>query len=284
MWRIFILVAFTAPAFGSQAPLKVMVSVAPLMYFTERVGGPRVEVRSMVKPGFSPATYEPTPRQITDLSASDLYIRAGVPFEDAWIPRFQTANPDMPILDTRAGAAGEVGISQGHGPHADHDPHVWTDPRLAGEIALAIRDALISLSPADRVLFEAGFEELSAELDALDRDIRETLADLPNRRFMVYHPAWGHFAERYGLVQISIERDGKEPGARALAELIDEARREGIQVVFVQPQFDRRLAARVASELGGRVEVLDPLSPDYAANLREVARRIAQASDGTKSR
>jgi zinc transport system substrate-binding protein len=102
------------------------------------------------------------------------------------------------------------------------------------------------------------------------------LQDLPQRRFLVLHPAWGYFADTYGLVQIPVERDGKEPGAQALAELVDEARRDGLKVIFVQPQFNPKPAETQA--IGGRIEVLDDLAPDYAANLRRAAWLLVEAA------
>jgi zinc transport system substrate-binding protein len=94
---------------------------------------------------------------------------------------------------------------------------------------------------------------------------------------MVFHPAWGYFAETYGLTQVPIEKEGKEPGARALAALIEQARREQVKVIFVQPQFSRRSAEQVARAIGGQVVAIDPLAPDYADNLRQAARSIAAA-------
>ena len=95
---------------------------------------------------------------------------------------------------------------------------------------------------------------------------------------MVHHPAWGYFAQEYGLEQVAIEHEGKEPDVRQLAELIQRARRDGVQVVFAQPQFDPASAELVAAEIGARVELLDPLAYDWATNLRHVARRIAEGA------
>lgn len=94
---------------------------------------------------------------------------------------------------------------------------------------------------------------------------------------MVFHPAWGYFAETYGLTQIPVQREGKEPGAKALAALVDEARREGVKVIFVQPQLSSRAAEQLARAIHGRVETIDPLAPDYVENMLRVARLIAEA-------
>jgi zinc transport system substrate-binding protein len=139
----------------------------------------------------------------------------------------------------------------------------------------AIRGKLTELAPEHAAAFARNHDAFVAELDTLDRDLHKLLDPLPDRRFMVFHPAWGYFADTYGLTQVSIEREGKEPGARSLATLIDQAKRERIKVVFVQPQFDKRSATQVAQAIGGVVVAVDPLASDYIDNLRRVGREFA---------
>lgn len=292
-------------------PLRVFVSVLPQQTFVERIGGSHVVVESMVKPGFSPHTYEPTPSQIARLAGADLYVSIGVPFEDAWAERIRAANPTMRILNVRDGIAprvmeahdhdGEENAGQGqaheerempeHARQHDHepagneqtradaeqDPHIWTSPVLVKRMAVNIQQTLAELDPTHASEYRDNLAAFHADLDALDRDIRAQLAGLTQRRFMVFHPAWGYFAETYGLEQIPIEKAGKEPGPRSLTALIDQARREEVRVIFVQPQFPRKSAEQVAKAIDGRVEVIDPLSPDYFANLRQVARAISNS-------
>jgi zinc transport system substrate-binding protein len=273
---------------GAAEPLRVFVSVLPQKTFVEKVGGDRVRVEAMVQPGDSPHTYDPTPRQVAALSQADLYVAVGGTFEDAWMGRIRGVNPRMQVLDTGEGitlrrleahedADGhEAGRHQHDHAHGASDPHLWTSPPLVKQMVPRIRDALSGLDPAGAAFYAANAAAFSDELDALDRDIRARLAGAAGSRFMVYHPAWGYFADAYGLIQIPIEREGKEPGPRALAALIDQARRDGVRVVFVQPQFSQKAAAQVAAAIGGRVEVLDNLAPDYEANLRRVADALAR--------
>ena len=169
---------------------------------------------------------------------------------------------------------------QGHDAHADgheQDPHVWTSPLLAQHMAGRIRDKLSELAPDHARDFARNHDAFVAELVALDAELHKSLDPLPNRKFMVFHPAWGYFAAHYGLTQVSIEREGKEPGARGLAALIGQARQEKIKVVFVQPQFDKRQAHQVARAIGGGVVSVDPLAADYVDNLRRVGRQFVQA-------
>ncbi len=272
MLRVLLLTLALTPLSGNAAPLRVFVSVPPQQTFVEKVGGDHVAVTAMVRPGFNPATYEPSPRQISALADTSLYVRTGVPFEKVWMERIRSANPEMRVLDARDGID-----LRAHPGEPDHDPHVWTSPPLVRLMATNIRDALVELDPANRQDYARNHDAFAAELDELDREIRALLRGVTHRTFMVFHPAWGYFADTYGLTEIAIEHEGKEPGARTLAALIERARRENIQVVFAQPQFDQKLAAEVARAIGGRVVLIDPLSPDYADSLRRAAREMAGA-------
>jgi zinc transport system substrate-binding protein len=277
--------------------LTVFASVLPIRTFVEQVGGERVDARVMVLPGQSPATYDPSPRQVAALAEAALYLRVGVPFEDAWMRRIRAANPEMVVVDLRQGLPlrplEEHDHDHDHGDHDhDHDsgpgdadgsgeamdPHVWTSPVLARAMTAVIRDQLTALDPAGGEVYRANRAAYAAELDGLDAELRAMLDALDNRRFMVYHPAWGYFAETYDLTQIPIEREGKEPGPRRLTGLIEQARAFDIRLILVQAQFDERAARQVAKSIGGRVETVDPLAPDYVATLRRLGRLIAAAN------
>lgn len=274
---LLVLLLLPAPVLSADRPL-VFTTVLPLKTFVERIGGGRVEVHSLVQPGQSPHGFEPSPRQVAQLSRADLYVRAGLGFEEAWMPRLRSVNRDMAVLDVRDGLPLRRLEDHDHGrDHDGPDPHVWTSPPLVKVMSAAIRDALIRLDPAQGDAYRAGHAAFAAELDTLDAELRALLAHVPSRRFMVYHPAWGYFADTYGLTELAIEREGKEPGAKALAGLIDQARREGVRVILVQPQMNPEAAEQVARAVGGTVATADPLAADYSDSLRRVARLIAGA-------
>jgi zinc transport system substrate-binding protein len=295
MRNIMLFIWLLAPALSNAEPLQVFVSVLPLKTFVEKIGGNSVTVQTMVQPGDSPHTYDPTPKQISALAKTDLYVLTGVPFEKVWMERVRSANPHMKVLDARVGIdlrtiehhehetvhngqQQDKAHDPGHFNDSERDPHIWTSPPLVKQMAKNIRDMLTELDPAQGQAYEDNYAAFAAELDTLDRDIRALLKEVNNRKFMVFHPAWGYFADTYDLIQIPIEQEGKEPGARALTELIKQAKRENVKVIFVQPQFNKKSAEQVASAIGGRVVAIDPLSPDYATNLRKMAQLIAEAS------
>ena len=276
----FVLILLLSTGAVTAAPL-VFVSVLPLAWFVEQVGGEHVVVESLVGPGQNPAVYDPTPRQITRLAGADLFVRVGVPYETGWMPRLVTVNPAMRVIDARDdlpllplplhdhGTAG--------GSRNDVDPHVWTDPRLGIRIAARIRDALAGIDPAGAARYAANFDALSMQLEALDAEIRQRLSGIGHRTFLVFHPALGYYAAAYGLHQVAIEQLGKEPGPQALAGVIELARGENIRAILVQRQFSTKSAEAVAAALGARVAVVDPLAGDYPAGLRQVTDVLAEA-------
>jgi zinc transport system substrate-binding protein len=266
--------------------LKVFVSVTPLNYFVERIGGRHVQVAVMVEPGHSPHTYEPTPQQIAALSGARAYVRIGMPFEVFWIDRIQAIYPNLKIIDPRRGIdllpmryqAVNIGGKNRGGDvhsHTSGDPHVWLDPLQVKIIAENIRDELIELDRGNSDVYNWNTQQFLDGLDQLDADIRKLTNKVRNRRFLVFHPAWGYFARAYGLEQLSVEYEGKEPGPRTLANLMATVKQLNISTVFVQKQFSTRLAGTLATEIDGRVVVLDPLAEDYFDNLRRAAKAIS---------
>ncbi len=261
-------------------PVHVFVSIPPLQYLVEKVGGAQVRVQTLVGPGQSPATYEPGPKVMAKLDQARLLVRTGVPFEKAWIGKIQAAHPSLKIWDARTDLPLRQMQGQGHADH-DHgtrDPHFWTNPLLFKQAAHHLAAVLAELMPEQRATFEKNAQVFGRQLDAVDQDIRGLLAGLSKHDFMVYHPSWGYFADAYGLHQRAIEVEGKSPGARGLAKLVDQLRQSGLKTLFVQPQFSQQNARALAAETGGKVVVIDPLAYDYLNNLRQTAAKIAEAN------
>ncbi len=249
-------------------PIPVFVSIVPQKYFVERIGGDHVKVEVMVKPGESPATFNPNPKKMSLLSQAKLYFNIGVPFETIWIDRIQSIHPDLqfiPLHNTHKNS--ETG----------HDSHIWTSPARVKVMAQKIKDTLSRIQPEQEKYFKANLQVFSNDLDALDRDIRAILARNDNHRFMVFHPAWSYFAKDYDLEQISIEEEGKEPGPRALQKIIQKGKRLGIKVIFVQKQFSLSIAENIAKMIGATVREMDPLAEDYLENMRQTAKAISGA-------
>lgn len=270
--------------------LRVYVSIEPLQYFVERVAGPRGDVAVLVEAGKRPETYEPTPRQVGALAGADVFFGVGLPLEAAWrrqLRETESSGPEWVDLGeggSEPGAAGDhddegggTVVASGHGGHDGIDPHIWLDPVEAQRMVVRIAGVLGRLDSANADAFEANAATLRDELQSLHGEIAGLLAESGVESFLVYHPAWGHFARTYGLQQISIESQGKEPGPRGLTEVIRKAKEAGIRTVFVDPRHSRRPAEAVAEAIDARVERLDPLAYDYIENLRRAAQAIADS-------
>ncbi|MCG8473296.1 MAG: zinc ABC transporter substrate-binding protein [Desulfobacterales bacterium] len=262
--------------------VQVFVSILPQKAFVEHIGGDRVDVSVLVSPGESPATYRPKPSRIAKLAASNIYFRVGVPFENQLLPKVKGLSRELLVVDTRKGIA--LRQMRGHHEHGDHhhdgedhegaDPHIWLDPMRVKRQAEIIRDALSAFDPQGRKTYEKGYLTFASELDALHDELKQALEPVKGSVLYVYHPAFGYFAEAYGLVQKAVEVEGKRPKGKTLSKFIQQAKRDKARVIFVQPQFDRHAAEKIAHAIGGSVVALDPLSEDYLKNLKKMATNI----------
>ena len=271
----------------SAETLQIAVSIQPQAYFVQKIGGDFVSVTVLVPPGANPATYEPKPTQMVSVSASKVYFAIGVPFEQAWLPKFSSVNPSLTIIYTDAGIEKIPMHSVHHHGVSGHrmkdrggamlDPHIWLSPPLVKIQAEHILNGLKQSDPIHAKRYETNFFQFSEEIDRLDADLRRLFSDLGQVRFLVFHPSWGYFAETYGLEQIPIEFEGKAPKPAVLQALIKAARSSDIKVVFVQPQFSTRSAETIAAAIGGKVMIADPLAADWEENLRRQAVKIKSA-------
>ncbi|MBW1723394.1 MAG: zinc ABC transporter substrate-binding protein [Deltaproteobacteria bacterium] len=254
--------------------LKVFVSILPQAYFVERIGGEAVDVEVLVGPGQSPATYEPTPKQMARLGRARVYFRVGTPFEKGFIRKVKAAFKNLEIVDTRKGVPLRYfSTSRGDGTEVP-DPHIWLDPKRVRIQAATICDTLCRLLPERAETFRRNLQNFLEDLERLDRRIADILGPLKGGTFFVFHPAFGYFGDSYGLKQEAVEIAGKQPGPRQLAELIERARRKHVRVIFVQPQFARNLAEKVARAIGGAVVPIDPLPRDYLKGLERMAEAL----------
>ena len=255
--------------------LKVFVSIVPQKYFVKKIGDDLVDVSVMVRPGASPATYEPKPKQMVALSRAKVYFAIGVPFEKAWLKKIISANPKMLVVYTEAGI--EKMPMKEDKPNGIKDPHIWLSPPLVKVQAKNIMDALQKVDLAHSSVYKANYKKFIREIDNLDAELRRIFLGKEGERFMVFHPSWGYFARIYGLKMVPVESEGKAPKPEALQRLIETARRDGIRVVFVQPEFSTKSAEIIAKAIGGEVVFASPLNPDWARNLKEVAEKFRAA-------
>jgi len=278
-------------------PLNVTVSILPQKYFINRIGGEKIHVNVMVGPGESPHTYEPKARQMTDLSNSSVYFKIGVEFEEAWMDRITSANPDMEIVDlskeiTHIPTASfyhentktfgdQIVQEQEENEHQHNDqtdPHIWTSPQNGILIAQQIYLSLAELDPENEPFYQKNLNDLLADINNLQSQIQSALMENGTDKFLVFHPAWGYFSKEFGLEQIVVEVGGTEPSARELAAVISEAQNAGIHVIFAQPEFNTQTAEYIAEEINGSVILISPLAENWLENLSLIAEEIAAAN------
>ena len=267
----------------ASSKLSVYVSILPQKYFVQQICKELSDVQVMVPAGANPATYEPKPRQMAAISKARLYFSIAVPFENAWLKKIAGTNPDMTVIPTDRGiqklpmAVHRHHEEQAPPEHGTLDPHIWLSPPLVMIQARTILEAMQAVDPVHRSVYESNFRAFISQLSDLDAELRGIFIGSAGRQFMAFHPSWGYFAQAYGLKQVPIEIEGKEPKPAHLRELIEHAREDGIQAVFVQPQFSARSAKLIAGEIGAQVIIADPLAEDWAENLRAVARKFESA-------
>jgi len=271
-----------APEATTNDRVGVVVTILPQAEFVENVGGEKIWVTVMVPPGASPHTYEPKPAQMTALAKAEMYAKvgSGVEFEIVWMDKLLATNPDMLVVDCSRGIELQEMVAEDEHEHSERgDPHIWMSPANARIMVRNICAGLIGVDPENRSYYVQNRDAYLRQLAEIDREMRDSLAGVENRRFMVYHPAFGYFASEYDLAMITIEREGKEPTAASLAHLIEQAKAHDIRVIFAEPQFDPKSAEVVAKAIGGRVVLIDPLAKDYIGNLRLILSEILPAME-----
>ncbi len=277
------------------AAVKVSVGIDPVAWLAESIGGEYVDVEVLLEPGSSPATYDPSPRQVADLAEAEVYFLVGVPFELNLMNKTTRILRNLQVCDLRYGITmREFSVAEGHDHGDEHtsagdhnhaeghyDPHIWLDPQLMKIMAHTIVDELKRLDSTHADIYEQNLVVTTNQLERLDLDIREILAGYGGRSFYVFHPSFGYFADRYNLKQVAIERSGREPGPKYLVDLARRARGENIRHLFIQRQFATNAAYAIAAEIGADAVPLDPLAKNYIDNMRSIARTIANSFDYT---
>jgi zinc transport system substrate-binding protein len=254
----------------------VAVTILPQAGFVENIGGDKVEVVVMVPPGASPHTYEVTPGQMTKLSNAKMYAKVGSPveFELAWMDKLIAVNKSMLVVDCSRGIEF---MTSADPDESGQDPHIWLSVKNARVMVQNICDGLVQVDAANKSYYEENCADYLEKLTELDSELAEDLSGVKNRSFIVFHPAFGYFARDYNLKQIAVEQGGKEPDADYIVRLIEEAKEQGIRVIFVSPQYSTKSAESIAREIGGKVVIIDSLAKDFIGNMRAIESAMKQA-------
>ena len=273
---LFLSVTLTACRQAKHDNSKVLtVSIEPLRYVVKAIVDDKYEVNTLMPQGASPETYEPVPRQMMELDGSEMVIRMGtLGFEQAKLPQMVASVPHLTMIDA---AQGIPMLADSH--HHAHDtesldPHTWMSPQNLVVMARNVTRALCEKDTMNAPFFKQRLARFEKNMDVLDVQLRKALLHLPSRSFLIYHPALGYMARQYGLQQLAVEHDGKEPSAAYMQQLVNKCRNENVKVVFISKEHSGRAAQRIANELGAKVVNINPLDYDVPAQMKMIAKSL----------
>ena len=252
--------------------IQIAVSIVPQETFVKAVGGDLVDVVTMIPPGASAANYQPTMEQMASFENSNVYFPIGVPTEKVNIMPNVGDVPVVSMVDKVEAVYEKVTFENG-----SRDPHMWLSPKRVVVMIESICEELTKIDPDSKDTYETNAESYIKKLNELDQTIKDSLVNVENKEFIVYHPAFGYLADDYGLKMYSLEVDGKEATASHLQEIIDFAKENNIKVIFHQAEIDSSQSQTFADEIGGKTALLAPLSPDYISNLESMAKVMKEA-------
>lgn len=263
------------------ATTNVSVTIEPQKRIVKAIGGELVNVNVMVQSGDDPHTYEPRPKQMVNISKSDIYFAVGLEFEKVWLPKFQALNKKMLISDLSIGIK-KIEVEQCHIDHEGHghhhegsfDPHIWTSPQNIKLMALNTFVALSLKDKTNKKIYEKNLNKFLNTIDTTDMTIKGLLAG-NGKAFMVFHPSWSYFAKYYNLEQIVVEVQGKEPKPKELIDILEQAKKSNVKAIFTQSEFSSKSVKIIAKELNIPIVSISNLDFNIENTLIELARYIA---------
>lgn len=270
--------------------LKVIVSIPPLQWLVEQIGGELVQVQSLTVSGDDPHSYEPSPAQMTAVSQADLYLSIQVEFEEVWIPRFQSNNKNLLVKDVSEGIERinmpeSLTEDEEHEDHAheEHhhdglDPHVWLSPSGMKQLAIQAAEALKLADADNAAVYASNLEACLQKIGSIDEQLSTMLANPARQQFLIVHPSLGYLADEYKLIMLPVEVDGQEPTPAQMAALLNASQEYGIHTLFVQQGSNIASANALADQAGIETIVeFDPLAYDWEANLLGIGQALQKA-------
>jgi len=241
--------------------LTIYSTVFPLQYFTERIGGKYVNVKTIYPPGADEHTFEPSQKDMIKLADSDLFFYIGLGLE-GFVEKTKESlkNENVTLIPTAENLI--LDPAEEHEAHEDHEddghgdfnPHVWLDPIYSKEMAAVIRDSLIEKMPQNKETFNQNYQMLADELDQLNSEFESTIQNAKHKEILVTHAAFSYWEQRYGIEQISISglSTTNEPTQRELEEIISLADKEGLHYILFEQNVQSKLAEIVQKEIGAK--------------------------------
>ena len=265
---LIICVAISCKNKSNEKPI-VSVSILPQKYFIEQIAGDFLEINVMIPPGMSPANCDLSMAKLQKLNDSDICFSMGhLPFETTHLYPVLKNKKDIQVIhhsdNIELIGGGCCAAHAGEGI----DPHIWMSIANANSIANDIYNTLAKRYPKQESKLRINYEALKIQIDSISTTTEQLFNNKRHSAFLIYHPALTYFANDYGLEQIAIEDEGKEPNPMHLKKVIDTARQKGIKLIFIQKQFDLTNAQSIAKEIGGKVIPIDPLEENWIEGMK----------------
>lgn len=252
----------------------VYVTIEPLRFFAEQIAGEHFLIQSMVPKGSSPETYDPAPQQLIELAESKAFLFVGkLGFEQQWLQKLEENAPSVHFCETGNG----VRYIEGHhheGEEEKMDPHIWTTPSNAIQISRNICNLFCELDTAHQEEYVKNLSQLVTQIQQTDAEIRKIAEEGIQQTFGIYHPSLTYFANDYGLTQLSIEEEGKEPSPAQLQTLIRQCKEKDVRVIFIQQEFNEHNAEIISQSCGARLVTINPLSYDWMGEMVNIAKSL----------
>ncbi|MBS0615633.1 MAG: zinc ABC transporter substrate-binding protein [Verrucomicrobia bacterium] len=257
---------------SSERPADVLVTTAPYATFTQRIAGDLLKVEVLVPPGTNPHIYEPTPKQVERILGVHIWFRLGETIETRVLGAMEENNPQLIVVDLTKGFGlrheGEEGL----------DRHLWMSPKLAMEQSKIIAQTLEETYPEHKEKFQNGLGALLKDLEALDLQLTQQLAPIKGQAMLVSHPAFGYFCEEFGLEQLSVEVEGKDPLPQDIENMLQTAQKNTVRAVFILPEYNNKGAILIAEKLGLPVYEIDPYAANYFETMQTLGNLLAKSN------
>lgn len=282
LFWLWLFIGLSTTLAQSHAPLHILVSVLPQKELIESLAGDSVQITILIPNGKSPELYEPNLEQMKNIQNTALYFGVGIPFEQKWVSKFQTTNPNLIYHDLYSESLKSLALTPNN--HS-HNPHIWLSLEKSKKHIKLITNALQKLSPENTELYKTNAKRMIQRITTLQNQIHTLFSEAnASKTFLVYHPAFEDFAHEFGLQELSLERNGKELKGQDLAKLIQQIKSQNLRALFVQPQFSPSRIQALSKELDLHTIILDPLQENWLQSFQIYACAIAFSlpSDQTK--
>ncbi|MBQ5726302.1 MAG: zinc ABC transporter substrate-binding protein [Alistipes sp.] len=260
-----------------------VVTIQPIKYIVEQITGDDFRVEVLVPAGASPESFEPTPKQIIELNEAKMVFSTGlITFENSLTQRVENKNGVVNLssgIELIEGSCSHNHTDNHATEHHSHahshgiDPHIWTSPRELKVMARNAYEAIITEWP-DSTKYTDAYNDFINRLNELDVKCKELCEASSAKAFVIYHPALTYFSRAYGIEQIAIESDGKEPSAKHIAHIIEEADTKGVKCLLYQTQYPRSTVEIIAKDMNIECREFNPLEEDIISNISSITSYI----------